>query len=131
MFENKSMILFAVAWMLCAFLVFPAHSFENQRIVPSSGPGVISPGSSIPQEFSNLTFAEEQAGGRRDTTGVKGENDIPVVHSTVKMNFSTATAGFTPEISPASGPAPEPAKTDRSLTGEALTGTMIICCRGP
>ena len=44
MFENKSMILFALAWMLCAFLAFPAHAMENGKLVLSPDTGYYFPG---------------------------------------------------------------------------------------
>ena len=92
MFENKSMILFAAAWMLCAFLVFPAHAMGNQPLVPSPKTSVISP---VPDNHESTLqrFPSPIAAGEQVTVGVWEPGQVSAgMFSSFNMNFSENAA---------------------------------------
>jgi hypothetical protein len=85
--ENKSMILFAAAWMLCTFVAFPAHAMENQQAVPSPKTDMSFP---VPDRCEPVMQAAIGSGG--------SERGFPGVFSSIRMNFPENAAGIIPEI---------------------------------
>jgi hypothetical protein len=100
--ENKSMILFAVAWILCTFVAFPAHAMEKQQAVPSSKTDMSFPvpdsREPVMQGFPEQISSGEQTVMQAAIGSGGSEHGFQGVFSSIRMNFPENAAGFLPEI---------------------------------